>query len=82
MPVLFIHPLMIQMECSQSQQVCVHTETLEPINTRKTASVKSEIYDEESAKLRKYLTSEEAMRELEHRKALAMAAAHRASFIR
>ncbi|NHJ12255.1 MAG: hypothetical protein EAX95_01190 [Candidatus Thorarchaeota archaeon] len=82
MPVLYIYLLVIRMECSQRQHTCVHTETMESIKTRRTASVDSEVYDEESAKLRRHLESEKALRQLEHRKTLAMAAVHRMSFIR
>ena len=45
-------------------------------------SEQTDVYDEESRKYRKYLAQQEALHQLEQRKAHALAAAHRVSFIR
>ncbi|MHA2004380.1 MAG: hypothetical protein ACW960_09760 [Candidatus Thorarchaeota archaeon] len=45
-------------------------------------SVQTDVYDEESRKYRKHLAQQEALRQLEQRKAHALASAHRMSFIR
>jgi hypothetical protein len=41
----------------------------------------TEVYDEESIKYRKYLAYQEALRQLEQRKAHALAGVHKVSFI-
>lgn len=75
--------LVIEMECTQKQQTMVRGEIPTPIRIRRTALPKeTEVYDRESAEFRRHLASEEALRQLEHRKSSSMAAAYRMSLIR
>jgi len=71
------------MECTQKQQPMVCAEMPTPIKIKRTEPPKeTEVYDRESAELRRHLASEEALRQLEHRKSFSMAAAYRMSLIR
>ncbi|MHA2027529.1 MAG: hypothetical protein ACW98U_16645 [Candidatus Thorarchaeota archaeon] len=71
------------MACTAKQQTIPLMETSEPIEyDERIVSVDIEIYDDESRKLRKHLAQQEALRQLERRKTLALATAHRVSFLR
>ena len=71
------------MECTQKQQSMVHAEIPTPIRIKRAAlSRQTDVYDRESAEFRRHLASEEALRQLEHRKSFSMTAAYRMSFIR
>ncbi len=70
------------MACSSKQQT---VSLIEVSNSEECKEMRipaqTEVYDEESMKYRKYLAQQEALRQLELRKAHALAAAHRVSFI-
>lgn len=75
--------LVIIMTCTTKQQNISFIDSPNPIEIEeKRRQVKTEIYDEESRKYRKYLAQQEALRELERRKAHALSEAYRGSFIR
>jgi hypothetical protein len=73
----------IKMECVQKQQTthCVEKPTLIRIK-KKTVSKQIDVYDKASAELRRHLASEEAIRQLEQRKAQSSAMVYRMSFMR
>ena len=71
------------MECVQKQYPVHQVAKPELIGTKvQTDSVQTEVYDKASAEFRRHLASEAAMRQLEQRKSLSMAAAYRMSFMR
>jgi hypothetical protein len=71
------------MECTQKQQLMVRAEIPTSTRIKRTELPKeTDVYDRESAELRRHLASEEALRQLEHRKSFSMAAAYRMSLIR
>ncbi len=71
------------MACISEEQEIVISEPLELTEPELTLELEQEdSYDEEAAKLRKYLAQEEALRQFENRKGLALAASHRMSFNR
>ena len=75
----------IQMACTSTQQTAT---ILEPdahelvLCDESTAEEQTIEYDESARKMRKHLAQEEALRQLERRKARALAAVHRLSFMR
>jgi hypothetical protein len=71
------------MECVQKQQpiLRVAKPTLIRIKAQ-TDSKQTDAYDKASAEIRRHLASEEAIRQLEQRKALSAAVAYRTSFMR
>ncbi|MHA2433334.1 MAG: hypothetical protein ACXADO_08920 [Candidatus Thorarchaeota archaeon] len=70
------------MACTSKQQSIPPMEALEPIKCKEpSVSEQIEIYDE-SREIRKHLAQEEALRQLEQMKALALTAFHRTSFNR
>ena len=72
-----------EMACTTKQQEISFIESSDPSEFEEVRKhVQTEIYDEESRKYRKYLAQQEALRQLEQRKAHVLAAAHRVSFIR
>lgn len=83
MPFSVLVSLVIVMIYTQKQQSMVRAEIPTPIRIETTAPSKQiDVYDRESAEFRRHLASEEALRQLEHRKSFSMAAAYRMSFIR
>lgn len=81
----FPKPLLtvIEMACTSKQQTISLIEASDPKNREEMRNqVRTDPYDEESRRYRKYLAQQEALRQLEQRKAHAFTAAHRVSFIR
>ena len=75
--------IVIEMACTTKQQTIQPMDALEPIRCEETSiSERAKIIDNESRALRKHLAQEEALRQFEHRKSLALAEAHRMSFNR
>ena len=76
-------PLVIKMECIQKQQstICVEPSTSVRIKPY-TVSGQTKAYDKAFAEFRRHLASEEAIRQLEQRKALSAAMAYRMSLMR
>ena len=71
------------MACTSKQQTISLIEASESEECEKMRKqVQTDVYDEELRKYRKYLAQQEALRLLEQRKAHALTAAHRLSFIR
>lgn len=71
------------MECVQKQQPTFLVEKPKPIRIKKLMNSKhAGEYDRASAEFRRYLASEEAMRQLDQRKAHSAAMAYRMSFMR
>ncbi|MHA2003222.1 MAG: hypothetical protein ACW960_03860 [Candidatus Thorarchaeota archaeon] len=71
------------MTCTAKQQTISQVETLELIECEETViSEQIDREDEKIRKLRKHLAQKEALKQLEQRKAHALAVAHRMSFIR
>lgn len=71
------------MACTSKQQTISLIETSDSEKCEELRKqVRTEIYDEESRKYRKYLAQREALRLLEQRKAHALAATHKVSFFR
>jgi hypothetical protein len=70
------------MECVQKQYPIHHEAKPTHIRSKTvTGSKQTEVYDKESAELRRYLASEAAIRQLEQRKSLSAGVAHRMSFM-
>ena len=75
--------IVIEMACTAKQQTISQVESLELIECEETSiSEKIDREDEKTRNLRKHLAQEEAIRQLERRKAHALAAVHRMSFFR
>jgi hypothetical protein len=71
------------MECVQKQQPILRVELSTPIKIKaSSASKQTKAYDKASAEFRRYLAAEDAIRQLEQRKALSAAMAYRMSFMR
>ena len=71
------------MESVQKQYPIHQIEKSAPIRRRMhEGSRQKEVYDKESAELRRHLASEAAIRQLEQRKSLSIGVAHRMSFMR
>ncbi|MHA2425739.1 MAG: hypothetical protein ACXAEF_13190 [Candidatus Thorarchaeota archaeon] len=71
------------MACTTKQQSIQMMDTIEPIKSdEKTVSIPTEVYDEDSRKMRKHMAYETAVRQLEQRKSQSLVLAHRVSFIR
>ncbi|MHA2041143.1 MAG: hypothetical protein ACW975_04710 [Candidatus Thorarchaeota archaeon] len=83
MPFLESVLVVIEMTCTAKQQTISQVETLELIECEETViSEQIDREDEKIRKLRKHLAQKEALKQLEQRKAHALAVAHRMSFIR
>jgi hypothetical protein len=71
------------MEYAQKHQPTLCVELSTPIEIKASSAPKqSEAYDKASAEFRRYLASEDAIKQLEQRKALSSAMAYRMSFMR
>jgi hypothetical protein len=71
------------MECVQKQYPTHHIAKPAQIRSKiHTALKQTEVYDKESAEFRRHLASEAAIRQMERRKALSAAVAHRMAFMR
>ena len=72
----------IEMACTSKQQTISLIEASDSKDCEEMRKqVQVDLYDEESRRFRKYLAQQEALRQLEQRKAHALAGAHRVSFI-
>lgn len=71
------------MECVQKQYPSHHKAKSALLRSKPVIRPKqTEVYDKESAELRRYLASEAAIRQLEQRKSLSAGVAYRMSFMR
>ena len=71
------------MECTQKQQIIPNLELPStPQSRRINKSKEIDVYDKKAAEYRRYLASEEALREMARRKDLSIGGVHRMSFIR
>lgn len=75
--------IVIEMACTTKQQSIQPMDAPESIKCEEpSVSEPTEIYDDGSRELRKHLAQEEALRQFEHVKMLALATSHRMSFNR
>jgi len=71
------------MEYTQKHHSTLRVEMPTPIEIKVSSATKqTKTYDKASAEFRRYLASEDAIRQLEQRKSLSAAVAHRMSFMR
>ncbi|UCH05056.1 MAG: hypothetical protein JSW05_02540 [Candidatus Thorarchaeota archaeon] len=75
--------IVIEMACTTEQQSIQPIDVLESIKCEEPSlSDRARVADEESRVLRTHLAQEEALRQFERRKSLALAESHRMSFNR